>query len=78
VIDDDAPGAGIITERDILHSNGVGQSIDDELVRRHLTSDVVYAAADWSLERAASAMVRGAQARRTSPLRLARGRRPRE
>ncbi len=59
VIDDQAPGPGIITERDILHSNGVGQSIDDELVRTHLTSDVVYAAADWSLERAASEMVRG-------------------
>jgi CBS domain-containing protein len=59
VIDDEAPGPGIITERDILHSNGVGQSIDEELVRLHLTSDVVYAAADWSLERAASAMVRG-------------------
>jgi CBS domain-containing protein len=38
---------------------GVGQSIDDELVRDHLTSEVVYAAADWSLERAAAAMVRG-------------------
>jgi CBS domain-containing protein len=59
VIDDEAPGPGIITERDILHSNGVGQSIDDELVRMHLTSDVVYAAADWPLERAASEMVRG-------------------
>lgn len=59
VIDDEAPGPGIITERDILHSNGVGQSIDDELVRMHLTSEVVYAAADWSLERAASEMVRG-------------------
>ncbi|MGI8573026.1 MAG: CBS domain-containing protein, partial [Solirubrobacteraceae bacterium] len=48
-----------ITERDILHSNGVGQDIDTELVRSHLTSEVVYAAADWSLERAAGAMVRG-------------------
>ncbi len=59
VIDDEAPGPGIITERDILHANGVGQSIDDERVRTHLTSDVVYAAADWSLERAASEMLRG-------------------
>ncbi len=59
VLDDERGGPGIITERDILHSNGVGQSIDDELVRMHLTSDVVYAATDWSLERAASAMVRG-------------------
>jgi CBS domain-containing protein len=59
VIDHDALGPGIVTERDILHSNGVGQSIDDELVSGHLTSDVVYAAPDWSLERAAAVMVRG-------------------
>lgn len=59
VIDDAGHGPGIITERDILHSNGVGQSIDDEQVRDHLTSKVVYAAADWPLERAASEMVRG-------------------
>lgn len=57
--DDDRPGPGIITERDILHCNGVGQSIDEELVRDHLTSRIVYAAADWSLEQAADAMVRG-------------------
>ena len=59
VIDEAQPGPCIITERDILHSNGVGQGIDDELVSEHLTSEVVYAAADWSLEKAAAAMVRG-------------------
>ncbi|MDQ6822224.1 MAG: CBS domain-containing protein [Actinomycetota bacterium] len=59
IVDGERPGPGIITERDILHSNGVGQDIDTELVRSHLTSEVVYAAADWSLERAAGAMVRG-------------------
>ena len=59
VMDPDGNGPGIITERDILHSNGVGQNIDEELVRTHLTSDVVYASADWSLERAAAEMVRG-------------------
>lgn len=59
VIDDRQPGPCIITERDILHANGVGQNIDSEYVRSHLTSDVVSAAADWSLERAAAAMVRG-------------------
>jgi len=57
---DDQAGPGIITERDILRCNGVGLSIDDELVRDHLTSGLVYAAADWSLEDAAEAMVRGA------------------
>jgi CBS domain-containing protein len=59
VIDEEQPGPSIITELDILHSNGVGQSTDTELVRGHLTSEVVYAAADWSLEQAAGAMVRG-------------------
>jgi CBS domain-containing protein len=59
VMDEGQPAPGIVTERDILHSNGVGQDIDTERVRDHLTSEVVYAAADWSLERAAAAMVRG-------------------
>ncbi|MEA2146601.1 MAG: hypothetical protein QOG59_2188, partial [Solirubrobacteraceae bacterium] len=59
VMDDEQLAPAIITERDILHANGVGQDIDVERVRDHLTSEVVYAAADWSLERAAAAMVRG-------------------
>jgi CBS domain-containing protein len=59
VIDEQELGPGIITERDVLHADGVGQNIDVELVRRHLTSEVVFAAADWSLEQAAAAMVRG-------------------
>lgn len=59
VTDNEQPGPGIITERDILSSNGVGQDIDAELVCDHLTSQLVYAAADWPLERAAEEMVRG-------------------
>jgi CBS domain-containing protein len=59
VIDPDAPGVGILTERDILMSIGAGQEPDRELVAEHLTSEVVYAAPDWSLEEAAAAMVRG-------------------
>ncbi|HUN78729.1 MAG TPA: CBS domain-containing protein [Solirubrobacteraceae bacterium] len=59
VIDPDAPGVGIITERDILHSVGAGQDVDREIVAGHLTRDVVYAAPDWSLEEAAAAMVVG-------------------
>ena len=59
MIDPDGPGPGIITERDILLSLGVGQDPDRELVADHLTRDVVFAAPDWSLEEAASAMVRG-------------------
>ena len=59
VLADSLPGPCIITERDILQSNGVGQSIDSESVGAHLTSELVYAEADWSLERAAATMVRG-------------------
>jgi CBS domain-containing protein len=59
VIDPDAHGPGILTERDILLSIGAGQDPDRELVAEHLTRDVVYAAPDWSLEEAAAAMVRG-------------------
>jgi CBS domain-containing protein len=59
VMDPDGHGPGIITERDILLSLGAGQDPDHETVGDHLTHDVVYAAPDWSLEEAASAMVRG-------------------
>jgi CBS domain-containing protein len=59
VIDPDAPGVGILTERDILISLGRGQDPDREPVAEHLTRDVVYAAPDWSLEEAAAAMVQG-------------------
>jgi CBS domain-containing protein len=59
VLDPDGHGPGIITERDILQSIGSGQSPDEELVAEHLTTDVVYAQPDWSLEEAAAAMVRG-------------------
>ncbi|HMD51170.1 MAG TPA: CBS domain-containing protein [Solirubrobacteraceae bacterium] len=59
VIDPDGNGPGIITERDVLTSVGSGEDPDRESVAEHLTRDVVFAAPDWSLEEAASAMVRG-------------------
>lgn len=59
VLDPDAAGPGIITERDVLRSIGRGEDPDVELVGAHLTADIVYAAPDWSLEAAASAMVTG-------------------
>ena len=59
VLDPELPGPGILTERDVLDAIGAGQDADTELVGDHLTSDVVYAAPDWSLEEAAVAMVRG-------------------
>ena len=59
VMDPDGNGPGTITERDILLSVGAGQDPDSESVGDHLTTDVVYAAPNWSLEEAAAAMVRG-------------------
>lgn len=59
VVDPEAPGPGVITERDILHSVGAGEDPDQERVARHLTSDLTFAAPDWSLEHAAAAMVKG-------------------
>jgi CBS domain-containing protein len=59
VLDPDAAGPGILTERDVLDAIGRGQDADTELVGDHLTSDVVFAAPEWSLEEAAVAMVRG-------------------
>lgn len=59
VMDPEGAGPGIITERDILISIGDGLDPDAELVCGHLTREVVFAAPDWSLEEAASAMMRG-------------------
>ena len=60
VIDPEASGPGIITERDLLRSTGAGEDPDVELVSEHLSSKLIYAAADWPLELAAAEMVRGA------------------
>jgi len=59
VMDPDGEGPGILTERDVLVSVGRGEDPDAERVGDHLTASVVYAAPDWSLERAAAEMVRG-------------------
>ena len=59
VVDPESQGVGIFTERDLLESLGSGQDPDAEKVSDHLTSSLVYAAPDWSLEEAAVAMIRG-------------------
>jgi CBS domain-containing protein len=59
VLDPEGEGPGIVTERDILNSVGRGEDIDTEKVADHLTTDVVYATPEWSLEQAAGQMVRG-------------------
>ena len=59
VIDPEQPGPGIVTERDVLEALGAGQDPDREKVSDHLSGNLTFAAPDWSLERAAEAMVRG-------------------
>jgi CBS domain-containing protein len=59
VIDPEEPGPGIITERDVLQSIGRGESPDEERVHDHLSPQLTFASPEWSLERAAEAMVRG-------------------
>jgi CBS domain-containing protein len=59
VVDPDSQGPGIITERDILESVAAGQGPDEEKVADHLSAHLTFAAPDWSLERAAEAMVAG-------------------
>ena len=59
VLDPEAPGPGVITERDVLRCVSAGKDPDQELVANHLTSKLTFASPDWSLEEAATAMVRG-------------------
>ncbi|GAA3940082.1 CBS domain-containing protein [Streptomyces gulbargensis] len=59
VLDGDAHGLGILTERDILNSLARDQDPDRETAGSHTTHDVVFAAPTWTLEEAAEAMTRG-------------------
>src|SRR5882757_8445856 len=58
VLDPDAPGPGLITERDVLGVIGRGLDPDAELVSSHLSTHLTFASPDWSLEKAAETMVR--------------------
>jgi CBS domain-containing protein len=59
VHDPDGNGVGILTERDVLRAVGAGLDCDRERVGSHLTSDLVYATPEWTLDQAAEAMNRG-------------------
>ncbi|MBA4865531.1 CBS domain-containing protein [Streptomyces sp. PSKA54] len=59
VLDPDTSGLGILTERDILNSVGLGQDPDSEKAGTHTTNNVVFAAPTWTLEDAADAMTHG-------------------
>jgi signal-transduction protein with cAMP-binding, CBS, and nucleotidyltransferase domain len=58
VLDEAAPGPGIISERDILNSVGRGEDPDSERVSEHMADTVITAGPGWSLERAAAEMAR--------------------
>jgi CBS domain-containing protein len=58
VVDSEHSGIGILTERDILDSIGAGQNPDTERSAAHRTQDVVFASPEWTLEQAATTMVR--------------------
>lgn len=59
VIDPDAHGPGILTERDVLRAVAAGLDPDGERVGDHQAGELVFADPRWSLERAAATMVRG-------------------
>ena len=59
VMDPEHDQPGILTERDILDAVGAGQDVDTERVHAHLTSDIVVAAPDWPVDKAATTMVHG-------------------
>ena len=60
VIEDaEQPGPGILSERDLVRSLGAGEDPDKEVVSDHLTSNAVFADADWDLGEAADTMAKG-------------------
>lgn len=59
VHDAEGHGPGILTERDILAAVAHGLNPDTEVAGDHLTQNAVVADADWSLDQAAAAMLRG-------------------
>ncbi len=58
VINEDTPGPGVLSERDVINSLGRGQDPDVEQVGNHQSDSMISAAPDWSLERAAVEMAK--------------------
>lgn len=59
VMDPDAGGPGVLTERDVLRAVATGKDPAEATVADHVTTSVVYAEPTWSLDAAARAMVTG-------------------
>jgi CBS domain-containing protein len=59
IVDPDANGPGILTERDIVRAVANGTDLDTATTSEFLTADATYAAPGWTLEEASDAMRRG-------------------
>jgi CBS domain-containing protein len=59
VLDPDGEGPGIITERDVLRAVAAGVDPETAIVADHHVDDLTVAHPDWSLEQAATSMLRG-------------------
>lgn len=59
VHDPDGPGAGILTERDIVTAVASGVDLDSAPAGEHVTTDSAYGSPTWSLDEATEAMRRG-------------------
>jgi CBS domain-containing protein len=59
VLDPEADGPGILTERDVLRAVAARQDLDLERCEDHLTPDAVVATPEWDLHTAAAAMMAG-------------------
>lgn len=59
VLDPEAPGPGIVTERDILRAVAAGVDPATARVGEHHIDNVTVATTTWSLDDAATAMLRG-------------------
>jgi CBS domain-containing protein len=53
VLDPEADGPGILTERDVLKAVARGEDMDVERAEHHLTPEAVVATPDWPLEKSA-------------------------
>lgn len=58
VVDDELPGPGIVTERDVLRAVAEGVDVETALVSEVMTFDARTASAAWDLDAAATEMVR--------------------
>ena len=58
VNDPDGAGPGILTERDVLRALAAGCNPDLALVGDYMSDDLIVAAPDWDLDKAATTMIR--------------------